>query len=177
MPKNCSRDYEAIIEHVDSIFTKGTAAEKAALKKQFGLQDLKHDDDTAVAIASPIWEWQSIQFYSGYSQFYQMCDAIEGATGNSSGSYSTGYSDKGVGLSKALPNYAAWFTSEYLPGCKCLSLNRFSDVIGCIQMLTRSFQTVTRLATVTGLARITCNASTPTIRHGKISTTGHLPMR
>ncbi|KAJ4348592.1 uncharacterized protein N0V89_009970 [Didymosphaeria variabile] len=116
MPKNCSRDYEAIIDHVDSVFRNGTEDEKAALKQQFLLEDLAHDDDAAVAISSPIWAWQSIQFTSGYSQFYQMCDAIEGASGNSSGNYTSGYGDKGVGLKKALPNFAAWFTTNYLPG-------------------------------------------------------------
>lgn len=118
MPKNCSLDYEAIIDHVDSVFTNGTDEEKKALKEQFLLQDLKHDDDAAVAISSPIWAWQSIQFYSGYSQFYQMCDAIEGASGNSSGNSTSGFSNEGVGLSKALPNFAAWFTTEYLPDSK-----------------------------------------------------------
>lgn len=116
MPKNCSLDYEAIVDHIDSVFKNGTAEEKAALKEQFLLQDLEHDDDAAVAISSPIWAWQSIQFYSGYSQFYQMCDAIEGAGGNSTSNYTIDHSDKGVGLSKALPNFASWFTTNYLPG-------------------------------------------------------------
>jgi hypothetical protein len=118
MPKNCSLDYEAIVEYVDSVFTNGTDAEKTALKQQFLLQDLEHEDDAAVAISSPVWAWQSIQFNSGYSQFYQMCDAIEGANGNSSRNYTSSYSDKGIGLSNALPNFAAWFTTNYLPGCK-----------------------------------------------------------
>lgn len=126
MPKNCSLDYEKIIDHVDAVFTSGTAEEKQALKQQFQLQDLEHDDDAAVAISSPIWEWQNIQFYSGYSQFYQMCDAIEGVDGNSSGNYSIEYSDQGVGLTKALPNFAAWFTTNYLPGSKPISHSGFS---------------------------------------------------
>lgn len=116
MPKNCSLDYEAIIDHVDHVFKTGTMEEKEALKAQFLLEDLDHDDDAAVAISSPIWAWQSIQFYSGYSQFYQMCDAIEGASPNATGHYS----DTGVGLSKALPNFAAWYRANYIPGCKSL---------------------------------------------------------
>lgn len=117
MPKNCSSDFEAIIDYVDSVFLNGTASEKTALKEKFALQDLKHDDDAGVAISSAIWAWQSIQQYSGYSQFFQMCDAIEGKGGN--------YTERGVGLEKALPNYAAWFTSEYLPGCKSSALFAF----------------------------------------------------
>ena len=53
----------------------------------------------------------------GYSAFYQMCDAIEGAAVNGT-SYTEGDDGKGVGLKKALPNYAKWYTANYLPGCK-----------------------------------------------------------
>ncbi|KAK6087654.1 serine carboxypeptidase S28 [Seiridium cupressi] len=113
MPKNCSIDYEAIVDYVDSVFINGTEDDKLALKAQFNLEDLAHDDDAAVAISAPIWAWQSIQFYSGYSSFYQMCDAIEGVIPNKTGNYSDG----GVGLDKALPNFAAWYTTNYLPGC------------------------------------------------------------
>ncbi|KAI0126464.1 serine carboxypeptidase S28 [Xylariales sp. AK1849] len=112
MPQNCSADYSAIIDHVDNVFVNGTDEEKVALKQMFAVEDLEHDDDAASAISSPIWSWQSIQFYSGYSTFYQMCDAIEGFTPDTAGTYTDG----GVGLSKALPNFAAWFTSNYLPG-------------------------------------------------------------
>ncbi|KAH6652526.1 serine carboxypeptidase S28 [Truncatella angustata] len=115
MPKNCSLDYEAIVDHIDTVFTKGTEEEKIALKAMFLLEDVAHDDDAAVAISSPIWAWQSIQFYSGYSSFYQMCDAIEGVIPNNTGNY-TNYSARGVGLNKALPNFAAWYRTEYIPG-------------------------------------------------------------
>ena len=53
----------------------------------------------------------------GYSAFYQMCDAIEGAAVNGT-SYTEGDDGKGVGLKKALPNYAKWYTANYLPGCQ-----------------------------------------------------------
>lgn len=45
-----------------------------------------------------------------------MCDAVEGATGNFSAP-----SADGVGLTKALDNYAKWWSSEYLPGSKCIT--------------------------------------------------------
>ncbi|KEY70524.1 hypothetical protein S7711_02687 [Stachybotrys chartarum IBT 7711] len=112
MPRNCSSDFEAIIDHVDRVFTHGSRKEKLALKESFGVEELEHDDDAAQSISSPIWAWQSIQLNSGYSQFYQMCDAIEGVNLTSSSSYSA----RGVGLNKALPNYAAWFKSSYIPG-------------------------------------------------------------
>ncbi|KAI5925213.1 putative serine peptidase [Camillea tinctor] len=113
MPQNCTQDYAAIIDYVDGILSNGSAKEQSDLKELFGLQDLKYLDDVGAAIASPIWSWQSIQFYSGYSQFYQMCDAIEGVVPNSTASYT---SSNGVGLENALPKFAQWFTSEYLPG-------------------------------------------------------------
>ncbi|KAK6084908.1 serine carboxypeptidase S28 [Seiridium cupressi] len=111
MPQNCSRDYSAIVDHVDDVFTNGSPQDKASLKAMFAVVDLDHDDDAASAITSPIFYWQEISFTSNYSQFYQMCDAIEGAGSGLNGTFS----GDGVGLSKALPNFAAWFKSEYLP--------------------------------------------------------------
>ncbi|KAI1643959.1 peptidase S28 [Daldinia loculata] len=115
MPKNCSEDYAAIIDHVDKVFTNGSQKDTAGLKQLFGLQDLVHLDDVAAAISSPIWAWQSIQFTSGYSQFYQMCDAIEGFFPNSTAPLNSS-SPRGVGLEIALPNFAEWFKAHYLPG-------------------------------------------------------------
>ncbi|OTB00961.1 hypothetical protein M426DRAFT_266744 [Hypoxylon sp. CI-4A] len=112
MPKNCSEDYSAIIDYVDSVFTYGTQEEQADLKELFGLQDLAHLDDAASTISSPIWSWQGIQFVSGYSSFFQMCDAIEGVTSNST---TWSNSTNGIGVKKALPNFAKWFKSQYLP--------------------------------------------------------------
>ncbi|KAK7971471.1 hypothetical protein PG989_016487 [Apiospora arundinis] len=112
MPQNCSSDYSAIIDYVDKTFTQGSDDDKADLKKMFGVEKLDHDDDAASAISSPIWAWQSIQFDSGYSKFYQMCDAIQGASTNESYTYS----DQGVGLKTALPNFAKWFKKSYIPG-------------------------------------------------------------
>ncbi|ORY69115.1 serine carboxypeptidase S28 [Pseudomassariella vexata] len=112
MPKNCSKDYEAIIEHVDGVFINGSAEEKTALKQMFAVEALAHDADAASAISSPIWAWQSISMTTGYSQFYQMCDAIEGVVENTTATYSP----DGVGLDKALPNFANWFITKYIPG-------------------------------------------------------------
>ncbi|KAI0095404.1 peptidase S28 [Daldinia grandis] len=115
MPKNCSEDYAAIIDHVDKVFTNGSESDTAALKQLFGLQDLVHLDDVSAGISSPIWAWQSIQFTSGYSQFYQMCDAIEGFSPNSSVPLNSS-SPRGVGLEIALPNFSEWFKAHYLLG-------------------------------------------------------------
>ena len=45
MPKNCSRDVTLVINRVDEILKKGTAAEKQALRKTFGLEAVEHDGD------------------------------------------------------------------------------------------------------------------------------------
>ncbi|RYP15867.1 hypothetical protein DL766_009291 [Monosporascus sp. MC13-8B] len=113
MPKNCSSDFSAIIDYVDRVFLHGSRKQKDDLKQLFGLQDVRHGDDAAAAISAPIWAWQSIQLYSGYSKFYQMCDAIEGVSPSTTVAE---FSKRGVGLKKALPNYAKWYTTSYLPG-------------------------------------------------------------
>ncbi|KAH8671658.1 serine carboxypeptidase S28 [Xylariales sp. PMI_506] len=115
MPQNCSNDYAAIVDYVDGVFTNGTDDAKVSLKAMFGLAELAHDDDAATAIASPIGVWQSIQQTSNYSQFYQMCDAIEGVLPNVTTANMT-FSASGVGVEAALPRFANWFTSAYLPG-------------------------------------------------------------
>ncbi|RYP09597.1 hypothetical protein DL764_001201 [Monosporascus ibericus] len=112
MPKNCSKDFSAIIEYVGDVFLHGSRKQKVDLKRLFGLQGVRHGDDTAAAISAPIWAWQSIQLYSGNSTFYQMSDAIEGVSPNTTVAE---FSKHGVGLKEALPNYAKWCTTSYLP--------------------------------------------------------------
>lgn len=114
MPQNCSHDYAAIVDYVDDTFLHGSPQDKQSLKEMFAVQDLDHDDDAAGAITSPASVWQDIQFTSQDSQFYEMCDAIEGVVPGQP----KVYSDAGVGLQAALPNFANWFKSKYLPHCK-----------------------------------------------------------
>ncbi|KAK1589929.1 serine carboxypeptidase S28 [Colletotrichum navitas] len=114
MPKNCSRDFERIIDHVDTVLNNGTKDEIYALKEKFLMQDLAHDDDFASALSSHLGSnWQSIQQYSGYSDFYEMCDTVEGVAGNVTGN-STAPGPDGVGLSKALDNFAAWWRANMI---------------------------------------------------------------
>ncbi|RYP51476.1 hypothetical protein DL768_003206 [Monosporascus sp. mg162] len=124
MPKNCSKDFSAIIDYVDGVFLHGSRKQKADLKRLFGLQGVRHGDDAAAAISAPIWAWQSIQLYSGYSTFYQMCDAIEGVSPNTTLAES---SKDGVGLKKALPNYAKGYTTSYLPVCRPTVFSRLAN--------------------------------------------------
>ncbi|KDN67486.1 putative serine carboxypeptidase S28 [Colletotrichum sublineola] len=111
MPKNCSRDFERIIEHVDTVLTNGTKDEIHALKEKFAMQDVVHNDDFASALSGPLGFWQSIQQYSGYSDFFAMCDAVEGVTSNS-----TIPGADGVGLPKALDNFASWWRPNMIDG-------------------------------------------------------------
>ncbi len=79
MPKNCSADVPLIIDHIDKVLTKGTAAEIHALKDMFGLASLEHNDDFAAVLPIGPYQWQGNDFYTGYSEFFQFCDAVENA--------------------------------------------------------------------------------------------------
>ena len=45
MPKNCSKDVNAVVDYMDYVFTHGTAYEQLVLKMRFGLEALEHGDD------------------------------------------------------------------------------------------------------------------------------------
>ena len=49
MPKNCSADVEAVISHIDQVFTSGSQSQINAIKANFGLSNLTHLDDVAGA--------------------------------------------------------------------------------------------------------------------------------
>ena len=53
MPQNCSADVQAVIAHVDQVFTSGTTAQINSLKANWGMQDVTHLDDVAGARALP----------------------------------------------------------------------------------------------------------------------------
>ncbi|TAQ90255.1 hypothetical protein B7494_g1445 [Chlorociboria aeruginascens] len=110
MPKNCSKDLSLVIDHIDNILIHGTAAEKTALKTQFGLAALEHDDDFGAFLENAPWLWQSNSFYSEYSGFYQFCDA-----GVHAGAAVT-LDRSGVGLEIALAGYANFTQSNLIPG-------------------------------------------------------------
>lgn len=63
MPKNCSTDVNAVIEHMDNILTTGSEAEIADLKKMFMLENVTHNDDFMAALENGPWLWQGNQFY------------------------------------------------------------------------------------------------------------------
>ncbi|KUJ21682.1 uncharacterized protein LY89DRAFT_729195 [Mollisia scopiformis] len=113
MPQNCSSDVTLVIDYIDEILTTGTDDEIYALKKSFGLEGLEHNDDFASALENGPWQWQSIALYSGYSEFFEFCDAVE--TFALQGSNTTAPAT-GVGLEKALAGYANWVNTSLIPG-------------------------------------------------------------
>ena len=71
-------------------------------------------------LANGPYLWQSNSFYTGYSGFFQFCDAIEGVEAGAA----KVPGPNGVGLTKALANYAAYVNSTILPGyCESLGYN------------------------------------------------------
>lgn len=104
MATNCSKDVTLVIDYVDSILLNGTADEILALKTQFGMETLEHDDDFASVLQNGPWSWQELSNYSPYSEFFTFCDAVENVE---AGAAVTPGPD-GVGLEKALAGYAAW---------------------------------------------------------------------
>jgi hypothetical protein len=132
MPQNCSADIEAVITHIDQVFTSGTSQEKQAIKVTFGLEDVTHLDDAAgsctcgkflawrsalrKACSTPVrnilWDWQSLQPYVGPgATFFQSCDAIE--VKNGANAPATGW-----GLDHALTAWGSYFKTVYLPQCE-----------------------------------------------------------
>jgi hypothetical protein len=45
MPRNCSRDFERIIDEADRILLSGTSDEVLQLKSKFALENVTHNDD------------------------------------------------------------------------------------------------------------------------------------
>jgi len=112
MPRNCSADISRVIDYLDSVMMNGTASEKYEVKQKFGLESVKHDDDFMSTLENGPWLWQSNSFTTGYSDFYQFCDAIE----NVQAGASLTPDENGVGLEMALNGYANWTKTILLPG-------------------------------------------------------------
>jgi hypothetical protein len=112
MAQNCSTDVSLVIEHIDSVLTTGTADEIHALKDMFGLASVEHSDDFAAVLPIGPYQWQENDFYTGYSEFFQFCDAVENAVLGSD----TTTPATGVGLDLALTGYANWIKNSILPG-------------------------------------------------------------
>lgn len=119
MPQNCSADVTKVIDHVDQILNGKDTSAKNALKAKFGLHGLR-DADFASGLQAGPWSWQSNQFYTNYSGFFEWCDWVENAVDISGGSgKSTPIvtpTAHGVGLEKALNGYSAFIRTQVVPG-------------------------------------------------------------
>ena len=129
MPQNCSADVQAVIGHIDDVFTSGNETAIDEIKQLFGM-NITHLDDfasacesasvslsrvlTTLTVQNPLWEWQSLQPSPDRSGgvFYQFCDALEVKDNQTA-------PEAGWGLDYALPAWAQYWTESYYPYCKC----------------------------------------------------------
>ena len=119
MPQNCSADVTKVIDHVDQVLNGKDTSAKNALKAKFGLPGLR-DADFASGLQAGPWSWQSNQFYTNYSTFFEWCDWVENAVDISGGSGKptpvVPPTSHGVGLEKALNGYSAFIRTQIVPG-------------------------------------------------------------
>ncbi|KLO08444.1 peptidase S28 [Schizopora paradoxa] len=107
MPQNCSADVQAVISHIDDVFTHGTPAQIQTIKDNFGLGIMTHLDDVAGALRNNLWDWQSLSVTSGpHAQFFNFCDALEVKNGVSAGK-------GGWGVDHALTAWGSYWNSTY----------------------------------------------------------------
>ncbi|KZT71725.1 hypothetical protein DAEQUDRAFT_95102 [Daedalea quercina L-15889] len=78
MPQNCSADVQAVVGHIDTVFTSGNDTAIDGIKDLFNM-NLTHLDDFASILQNLLWEWQSLQPLPDLSSrlFYQLCDSLE----------------------------------------------------------------------------------------------------
>lgn len=117
MAANCSSDVTKVIDYVDSVLLSDDTDAITALKTQFGLAGVEHNDDFASVLENGPWLWQSNQFYTGYSGFYFFCDSVENV-GELFPNATTVPTADGVGLEKALDGYAKWVSEYLVPDCE-----------------------------------------------------------
>ncbi|KAI0645171.1 peptidase S28 [Trametes meyenii] len=120
MAKNCSSDVQAVIGHIDSVFTFGTKKEIESIKAFFNMTALEHLDDVAGALRNNLWDWQSLSPSSGGGLFFDFCDALEVKDGVSAGPH-------GWGLEHALQAWGSYWTNTYYQ-----TLCGDQDVVTCL---------------------------------------------
>ncbi|KAI0332897.1 peptidase S28 [Cubamyces sp. BRFM 1775] len=116
MPQNCSADVQAAIAYVDEVIESGNATAIQALKENFGLGELTHDDDFEWALATVIQTWQDLLLSSGRGQtFNKFCLAIATKDGEIAG-------PDGWGAEHAISAWGAFYLNgPFLPS-RCGSI-------------------------------------------------------
>jgi len=107
MPQNCSADVQAVIGHIDSVFTSGNDTAIDEIKELFSM-NLTHLDDFASALQDPLFGWQDLQPSSNLSDssFFSFCDALEVKDNQTA-------SSEGWGLQNALNAWAGFWKETY----------------------------------------------------------------
>ncbi|OJA10423.1 hypothetical protein AZE42_08964 [Rhizopogon vesiculosus] len=83
---NCSSDIETVFAYLDRMYAVNDTAGIQTLKEVFGLGDLGHVDDFAMALTINLVDWQSLQPYVGPgTMFFKFCDALEVKDGINAG--------------------------------------------------------------------------------------------
>ncbi|KIK60910.1 hypothetical protein GYMLUDRAFT_73702 [Collybiopsis luxurians FD-317 M1] len=107
MPQNCSADIEAVIAHIDQVFTSNDTTAIQALKDNWGLGEITHLDDVA-AFRSNLRDWEFLQPNQGPGTlFYQFCDALEVKDGVNAPA-------TGWGADHAITAWGSFWNSTYL---------------------------------------------------------------
>ncbi|EJP63349.1 serine peptidase, putative [Beauveria bassiana ARSEF 2860] len=101
LPQNCSADWRRVMAHIDETLMHGSDSNKKQLKGNLGAANLS---DQAAAESATRWldNWQSQQYYSGYSSIFKMCDYIENQLPEQ---YEPAPGPEGLGLEKALEGF------------------------------------------------------------------------
>ncbi|KAJ7246535.1 peptidase S28 [Mycena haematopus] len=108
MPANCSADIEAVIAHIDQVFTGHDQQAIQSIKNSFGMGDVTHLDDVAGALRNNLWDWQGLSLSIGPgAQFFNFCDALE--VKNGVNAPATGW-----GLEHALSAWSSYWKTTYL---------------------------------------------------------------
>ncbi|KAJ6616277.1 peptidase S28 [Mycena sp. CBHHK59/15] len=108
MPANCSADVEAVIAHIDQVFTGKDQKSIQSIKSSFGMGDVTHLDDVAGALRNNLWDWQGLSLSAGPgTQFFDFCDALEVKDGVIAPA-------TGWGLDHALAAWSSYWKTTYL---------------------------------------------------------------
>ncbi|KAG1457496.1 hypothetical protein G6F55_005894 [Rhizopus delemar] len=78
-PKHCVDAIQSVVLFVDHILFSPFERAKINLKKRFGVEDLKHDDDFAELLSSPLGYWQAMTPKSNPFE-ENFCSVFEGLT-------------------------------------------------------------------------------------------------
>ncbi len=81
MPQNCSADVEAVIAHIDQVFTSGTKTQISQLKAMFGWQNMTHLDDAAGACKFLFFLFRHLRLKCTYLSAQQPVGLAESVSG------------------------------------------------------------------------------------------------